>query len=269
MRFLLIFPGALVAAAKQYATPLRHRRNTVYLRELEMVQAHPEVEACDGLISMVLNPDDPIPSVIRTLWPLMDVLKICPGDSLSEPSELERMKMNPLNLLRHDAALLGIEVDPAFDEVRLAALIADRQGAARVENEADELEARRLTEAAEVARIARETQPDPELEATRLAMLEEAARIDRERLLTSGAAGGNTSHGEADPGTPGGEGDNKPHPFLDEHALTPPSDPLAGIDTSDALALRAFAVARNIPHSPNRRTSADKLLASIRLSLGV
>lgn len=240
MRFLLIFPNRLAAAAKAYAVPVRHRRHQVFLRELEQMIYHPEVEACDGLIYMT-DDDAPLPGVIATLYPMLETRTVAPGDAVWAVDADEAQAMNPLNQLRHDAALLGIEVDPAFDEIRLSALINDRRGAERVRLEAEELEA------------------------TRLAELADKARIQREAGATRGAAGGDTTAvPRADPATPPDGG----LVLLEEGALLPAGDPLAGIDLSNAIELRAFAKAHNIPVSPNKATGAEKLLIAIRRNLG-
>lgn len=241
MRFLLMFPGRLAVEAKDYAIPVRHRRHHVFLREIEQVERYPEAEACDGLILMTDEAMPEIPAILTTLYPETDVRIVRAGDPVWDADADETQAMNPLNTLRHDAALLGIEVDPAFDEIRLSTLINEKRSSASEALAADELEA------------------------TRIAALADAARMEREAGATRDAAGGKkTAVSRAAPPPPADAG----LVLLGEGSLLPPTDPLVGVDLSNALELRAFAKAHNIPVSPNKGTGAEKLLAAVRRNLG-
>lgn len=240
MKYLLFFNANRSGeAAKTFAGPLRHRRHRVYLRDLAAWRASgAEVEPCDGLILMFGEDEDaPALAELEKAYKGTDQIHVAPGDDVWPPSEDEAKAMNSLNQLRHDAALLGIEVDPAFDEERLVKLIRSAEGRERDQAQADEEAAQKIEREVEAARNARE-----------------------------GGAG--TDAGAGLPPPPAAEGAGAPAGDGNTSAATPAPDPLEGVDTGDVKALREFAKTNNIPVSPNPKTGAAKLLASIRLVLG-
>lgn len=258
MKYLLFFYGPNGDAAKRFAEPVRHRRHHAFLRDIEAWRSSGrDVEPCDGLILM-LGGEEPKPSdLLKAYKHVEDVRHVRPGDPIWDPSEDDLERMNPLNRLRHDAALLGIEVDPAYDEDRLAGLIKVAKGEAAEHEAAEEAEATRIAAEAEAAAKAREGAGN-------------GAGEPPSPVESSPAAAPAPAAGEAgeDPASAG-----------DAQAATEPAAPpedenavklaeLANIPQDDAAALRAFANANNIPVNPNPRTSAVKVLAAIKIALG-
>jgi hypothetical protein len=117
MKLVLFYTGGLGEAATAYAIPLRHR----------------EGEACDGAILM--RPDGKWNDDKANAKDLARLKKLFGEPRYIEPTckpwpltDEEKAAMNPLNTLRHDAALLGITIDPAYDETALVALIRAKRG---------------------------------------------------------------------------------------------------------------------------------------------
>lgn len=252
MKYLLFFASHNGEAAKAYAAPVRHRRHHVYLRDIGAWQRSREYEACDGIILMQAD-GEAAPGVDELLKAYKGVEHrfVAPGDPIWAPDEDEVARMNPLNKLRHDAALLGIEVDPAYDEARLAGLIKAAKGDADEIAAAEEAEAQKIAKAAEKAAKAREGAGAGDGEAP--------PPVETPPPAADAPAPGAAVAAEA--------------PAADAAAATAVADPriaeLANVPADDADALRAFAKANDIPTNPNPRTSAAKVLAAIKIALGV
>lgn len=287
---LIYFPTELGAAAKAVAAPLRHRRNHVFLRDIFAYrEAGCPAERADRVVVVREGADwtkrhGELLAKLKAGSAVERLYFVTPGDQPWEPTEEEARAMNPLNKLRHDAALYGIEVKPEYDELALSVLIAD---AKQRQEEADAAELKK--------------QEAITAEADRLA----AERAASASAATEGAGTGAAPSGEApadaaksdggseapaETGNPGPDAGEKGPPAAAEQpqgaaageggSEAPPAagaaqggaqeekaDPLAGINLDDAAALRAFAATNNIPVSPNPRTGAEKLLAGIRSAL--
>lgn len=232
MNYLLYFYPANGDAAKAFAAPLRHRRHRVFLREIPEWLRERERESCDAVILMLAATEE-VPGELATAYD--NIIQVAPGDEPWSPGEDELKAMSPLNKLRHDAAMLGIEVNPAFDAERLVELIGAAEGEEAAMKAREEAEALRIEREADAAQAVREGKAPAADVASATGGAEEAG-------ATSESEGGQDA--------------------------TPASDPLAGVDVNDATALREFAKARGFPVNPNKRTSAAKLLATIKIALG-
>ena len=154
--------------------------------------------------------------------------------------------MNPLNKLRHDAALLGIEVLDEHTEEQLAGLISAAEDEKRKREEAEEAEAREIAAAAD------------------------RAQREREKNAGEGAGGGSGNANAGEGGGAGGsqEGANSNPPPADPPINADALNELVSLNVEDVQTLRDFAKKHNIRLNPNKNVKAEKLLAAIRVALG-
>jgi hypothetical protein len=157
MHYLIFYAPGCGPAAMAYGEVIRHRRHEVLLRELAEWAMVPNGEDADGVLLMVgdVEPDAMAMAELGAYYPTTVITRIAPGDEPWPITEAEAIVMGPLNKLRHDAALLGIEIDSSYDETRLAALIQEaaskltseadreREKAEQITRDADQLEAAR------------------------------------------------------------------------------------------------------------------------------
>jgi hypothetical protein len=158
MQYLIYHYPAHAAEAKAYAAPLRHRRHKVQLRDVLAALHFLEIEACDRVVIMVGN-DEIVPGEIIALYSFdggPELISVRPGDELPEPTEDEAKAMNPMNALRHEAALLGIAVAPEWTEQQLAERIAEAAQRQREAEQAEERRAQQIAREADEAARARE-----------------------------------------------------------------------------------------------------------------